>query len=43
MKAKLPETHNHAIGYSSDNYLAYMKSADTDIRMRADEVARTTV
>jgi len=43
MKATLPETHNHAIGYSSDAYLSYMKSADTDIRMRADEVARTTV
>ena len=43
MKAILPETHNHAIGYSSDAYLSYMKSADTDIRMRADEVAQTTV
>ena len=43
MKAKLPETHNHAIGYSSDAYLSYIKGADTDIRMRADEVARTTV
>lgn len=43
MKATLPETHNHAIGYSSNEYLSYMKSADTDIRMRADEVARTTV
>ena len=43
LKAKLPETHNHAIGYSSDAYISYMKSADTDIRMRADEVAKTTV
>lgn len=43
LKAILPETHNHAIGYSSDAYLSYMKSADTDIRMRADEVAQTTV
>ena len=43
LKATLPETHNHAVGYSSDAYLSYIKSADTDIRMRADEVARTTV
>ena len=43
LKATLPETHNHAIGYSSDAYISYMKSADTDIRMRADEVAKTTV
>lgn len=43
LRAKLPETHKHAIGYSSDAYLSYMKSADTDIRMRADEVAKTTV
>ena len=43
MKAILPETHNHAIGYSSDAYLSYMKNADTDIRMRADEVAKTSV
>mgnify|MGYP001485139097 CR=1 FL=1 len=43
LKATLPETNNHAIGYSSDAYLSYIKSADTDIRMRADEVARTTV
>jgi len=43
LRAKLPETHKHAIGYSSDAYVSYMKSADTDIRMRADEVAKTTV
>ena len=43
MKAILPETNNHAIGYSSDAYLSYMKNADTDIRMRADEVAKTAV
>ena len=43
LKATLPETHNHAIGYSSDAYISYMKSADTDISMRADEVAKTTV
>ena len=43
LKATLPETHNNAIGYSSDAYISYMKSADTDIRMRADEVAKTTV
>ena len=43
MKAKLHDNNNHAIGYSSNSYLAYMKNADTDIRMRADEVARTTV
>jgi len=43
LKAILPETHNHAIGYSSDSYISYMKNADTDIRMRADEVAHKTV
>jgi len=43
LKATLPETNNHAIGYSSDAYISYMKSADTDIRMRADEVAKQPV
>ena len=43
LKAKLSENFNHAIGYSSDAYTKFVKSADADIRMRVDEIARKPV
>ena len=43
LKATLNENNNHAIGYSSDVYLKYIKSADADIRLRVDEISRKPV
>ena len=43
LKATLSENFNHAIGYSSDAYSKFVKSADSDIRLRVDEIARQTV
>ena len=43
LKADLCENHNHAIGYSSDAYSKFVKSADSDIRLRIDEIARQPV
>ena len=43
LKAKLNENNNHAIGYSSDIYLNYMKSADADIRARFVQISKDKV
>ena len=43
LKAKLNENNNHAIGYSSDVYLNYMKSADADIRARFVQMSKDRV
>ena len=43
IKAKLNENNNHAIGYSSDVYLNYMKSADADIRARFVQMSKDRV
>ena len=43
LKAKLNENNNHAIGYSSDVYLNYMKSADADIRARFVQISKDRV
>ena len=43
LKAKLNENNNHAIGYSSDVYLNYMKSADADIRGRFVDISKDRV
>ena len=43
LKATLSENFNHAIGYSSDAYSKFVKSADSDIRLRIDEIARQPV
>ena len=43
LKAKLNENNNHAIGYSSDIYLNYMKSADADIRGRFVDISKDRV
>ena len=43
LKAKLSENFNHAIGYSSDAYSKFVKSADSDIRLRVDEISRQPV
>ena len=43
LKADLCENQNHAIGYSSDAYSKFVKSADSDIRLRIDEIARQPV
>ncbi len=40
LKVKLNENNNHAIGYTSDSYMSFVKSADADIRLRVDEIAR---
>ena len=42
LKADLGGKNSHAIGYSSDAYGKFVKSADPDIRLRVDEVARQT-
>ena len=43
LKAKLSENFNHAIGYSSDAYTKFVKSSDSDIRLRVDEISRQPV
>jgi len=43
LKAQLNPNFNHAIGYSSNDYRDYVNSADADIRMRVDEIARQPV
>ena len=43
LNAKLNENNNHAIGYSSDVYSAFVKSADADIRLRVDEISKQPV
>ena len=43
LKAKLNENFNHAIGYKSKDYLAFLDSSDGDIRTRVGEIARQTV
>ena len=43
LKAELSGNFSHAIGYSSDAYSKYVKSADADIRLRIDEIARKPV
>ena len=43
LHAKLKENSNHAIGYTSDAYNKFIKSADADIRLRVDEIAKQTI
>ena len=43
LKATLKENSNHAIGYTSDAYNKFIKSADADIRLRVDEIAKQTI
>ena len=43
LKAKLSENFNHAIGYKSKAYLAFLDSSDADIRARVGEIAKQTV
>ena len=42
-KAKYPSNNANAIGYTSDVYLTYMKSADTDVRGRFIDVSKGVV
>lgn len=43
LRAKIPTNNNHAIGYSSNEYLDFMKKADETVRSRVDEIARQTI
>jgi len=43
LRAKIPTNNNHAIGYSSNEYLDFIKIADETVRSRVDEIARQTV
>ena len=43
LKATLNGNNDNAIGYSSDTYLSYMKSADADIRTRFVDVSKGRV
>ena len=43
LKATLNGNNDNAIGYSSDVYLSYMKSADADIRTRFVDVSKARV
>ena len=43
LKATLNGNNDNAIGYSSDTYLTYMKSADADIRTRFVQVSKDKV
>ena len=43
LKATLNGNNDNAIGYSSDTYLNYMKSADADIRARFVQVSKDKV
>ena len=42
LRAKIPTLNNSAIGYSSNEYLDFIKKADETVRSRVDEVARQT-
>ena len=42
LKADLGGKNSHAIGHNSKAYNEFVKSADPDIRLRVDEVARQT-
>lgn len=43
LRAKIPTCNNHAIGYSSLDYLDFIKNADEAVRSRVDEIARQTI
>ena len=43
LRAKIPTNNNHAIGYSSNEYLDFIKNADETVRSRVDEIARQTI
>lgn len=43
LRAKIPTNNNHAIGYSSNEYLDFIKKADEAVRSRVDEIARQTI
>jgi hypothetical protein len=43
LRAKIPTSNNHAIGYSSNEYLDFIKQADETVRSRVDEIARQTI
>jgi hypothetical protein len=43
LRAKIPTNNNHAIGYSSNEYLDFIKKADETVRSRVDEIARQTI
>jgi hypothetical protein len=42
LRAKIPTLNNTAIGYSSNEYLDFIKKADETVRSRVDEIARQT-
>lgn len=43
LRAKIPTNNNTAIGYSSNEYLDFIKKADESVRSRVDEIARQTI
>lgn len=43
LRAKIPTNNNTAIGYSSNEYLEFIKKADETVRSRVDEIARQTI
>jgi hypothetical protein len=43
LRAKIPTNNKDAIGYSSNEYLEFIKKADETVRSRVDEIARSTI
>lgn len=43
LRAKIPTNNKDAIGYSSNEYLDFIKKADENVRSRVDEIARQTI
>jgi len=43
LRAKIPTNNNTAIGYSSNEYLDFIKNADEAVRSRVDEISRQTI
>jgi hypothetical protein len=43
LRAKIPTSNKDAIGYSSNEYLEFIKKADETVRSRVDEIARQTI
>lgn len=43
LRAKIPTNNKDAIGYSSNEYLDFIKKADETVRSRVDEIARQTI
>jgi hypothetical protein len=43
LRAMIPTSNKHAIGYSSNEYLNFIKESDEVVRTRVDEISRQTI